>query len=64
MENVRNRIRLEFFENNNTKMIIKQQPKITFNGIYNHMKIVIAIHSNKTMFLWIDRFTWDWLFYN
>ena len=33
MENVRNRLRLEFFKKNDYKEIIKQQSKLTFNGI-------------------------------
>ena len=34
MEIVRNRIRLEKFKKNDTKNIIKQQSKLTFNGIH------------------------------
>ena len=33
MENVRNCIRLEFFKKDGIKNIIKQQSKLTFNGI-------------------------------
>ena len=34
MENVRNRMRLEFFKKDDIKNIIKQQSKLTFNGIH------------------------------
>ena len=34
MENVRNRLRLEFFKKDDYKEIIKQQSKLTFNGIH------------------------------
>ena len=34
MENVRNRLRLEFPEKDIYKKIIKQQSKLTFNGIH------------------------------
>ena len=34
MKNIRNRIRLEIFKNDDTKKIITQQPKIPFNGIH------------------------------
>ena len=33
MENVRNRIRVEFIKKDDTHKIIKQQSKLTFNGI-------------------------------
>ena len=34
MENVRNRIRVELYEKDDTKTNIKQQSKFTFNGIH------------------------------
>ena len=34
MENVRNRIKVEFIRKNDTDKIIKQQSKLTFNGIH------------------------------
>ena len=34
MENVRNRLRLEFFKKDDFKEIIKQQSKLSFNGIH------------------------------
>ena len=34
MENVRNRIKVEFFRKEDTDKIIKQQSKLTFNGIH------------------------------
>ena len=34
MENVRNRIRLELFKKDDNKNFIKQQSKLTFNGIH------------------------------
>ena len=34
MENVRNRLKIEFFKKDNYREIIKQQPKLTFNGIH------------------------------
>ena len=34
MENVRNRLRLEFIKKDEYKKIIKQQSKLTFNGIH------------------------------
>ena len=34
MENVRNRIKLEFIKNDDTDEIVKQQPKLTFCGIH------------------------------
>ena len=34
MENVRNRLRLDFFKKDDYKEIIKQQSKLTFNGIH------------------------------
>ena len=34
MENVRNRIRVEFIRKDDTDKIIKQQSKLTFNGIH------------------------------
>ena len=34
MENVRNRLRLEFFEKDVYRVILKQQSKLTFNGIH------------------------------
>ena len=44
MENVRNRIRVEFIRKDDTDRIIKQQSKLTFNGIHK---------SNETY----DRYT-------
>ena len=35
MENVRNRLILEFIKEDEYKKIIKQQFKLTFNGIHN-----------------------------
>ena len=34
MENVRNRIKEEIIEKDDTYKIIEQQPKLTFNGIH------------------------------
>ena len=34
MENVRNRIKVEFIRKEDTDKIIKQQSKLTFNGIH------------------------------
>ena len=34
MENVRNRIKVEFIRKDDTDKIIKQQSKLTFNGIH------------------------------
>ena len=34
MENVRNRLKYKFVRKDNYREIIKQQPKITFNGIH------------------------------
>ena len=34
MENVRNRCKIEFIKKDNVKKIIKQQRKLTFNGIH------------------------------
>ena len=34
MQNVRNRLRLEFIKKDDYKEIMKQQSKLTFNGIH------------------------------
>ena len=34
MENVRNRIKVEFIKKDDTDKFIKQQSKLTFNGIH------------------------------
>ena len=39
LENVRNRLRLEFFKKDDIKNIIKQQSKLTFNGIHKSYEI-------------------------
>ena len=51
MENVRNRLKIKFVKKDDYREIIKQQSKLTFNGIH-HMRIVIVIHTNKMKFLW------------
>ena len=50
MENVRNRIKVEFIRKDDNEKIIKQQTKLTFNGTHNLMKIMIVIHLNKMKF--------------
>ena len=56
LEDVRNRLRLQFFKKDDNKNILKQQSEFLLEFI-NHMKIVIAIHSNKKKLRWINRFT-------
>ena len=38
MENVRNRIKVEFFQKDDNEKISKQQSKLTFNGILKSYK--------------------------
>ena len=39
MENVRNRIKVEFIRKDDTDKIINQQSKLTFNGIHKSYEI-------------------------
>ena len=39
MENVRNRIKVEFIKKDDTDKIIKQQSNLAFNGIYKSYEI-------------------------
>ena len=59
MENVRIRIKVEFFKKDNTDKIIKQQSKLTLDGIHkSYENSLIVIHSNETKLLWINQYTW------
>ena len=55
MENVRNRLKIKFIKKDDYREIIKQQSKLSFNGITNSYtlnltKIVIVTLSNKMKF--------------
>ena len=47
MENERNRLRLKFFKKDDYKNIIKQQPKLTFNGIHKSDENCHSYNLNK-----------------
>ena len=47
MESVKNRLRLKFIKEDDTKNFFKQQSKLTFNGIHKSYEMVIVVHSNK-----------------
>ena len=58
--NVRNRLILECIKKDDADKFIKQQSKLTFNGILkslNQIKIMIVMRSNKTKYYWINQFT-------
>ena len=50
MENVRNRIKVEFIKKDNIDKNIKQQSKLTSMVFISHMKIMIVILSSKMKF--------------
>ena len=51
LENVRNRLRLEIIKKDDIKNIIKQQSKLTFNGIHKSYEICDSYTLKK--YLWI-----------
>ena len=57
MENVRNRIGLEFIKKDEYRKIIKQQSKLTFNGIHKSYENSDSYTFKKMKFLWISLFT-------
>ena len=56
MEKVRSRIKVELIRKNDTDKIIKQKSKLIFNAFHKSYEIMLVIHSDKTMFLWISLF--------
>ena len=64
IENVRNRVRLEFIRKDEAEKIIKQQSKLIFIEFINHMKNVIVLHLSKLMICWISQFIKGLLFWN
>ena len=53
LENVRNRLRLELFNKDHVKDIIKQQSKLTFNGIHKSYENCDRYTLKKMKWLWI-----------
>ena len=57
MENVRNRINVEFIKKDETDKIIKQQYKLTFFGIHKSYENYDSYAFKQNIFLWINRHT-------
>ena len=57
MENVRNRLKIKFVKKDDYREILKQQSKLTFNGIHKSYENCDS-YTHK-QFLWISRYTWD-----
>ena len=53
LENVRNRLGFELIKKGDIKKFIKQQSKLTFNGIQKTYETIIALHIKKMKSLWI-----------
>ena len=53
LENVRYRLRLEIIKKYDTNNIIKQQSKLTFNGIHNSYENYYSYTLKKTKYLWM-----------
>ena len=64
MENVRNRIKVEFIKKDDTDRIIKRQSKLTFNGIHKSYENKINIRSNRMKCLWISLFIQVLVYWN
>ena len=62
MENGGKRLRLEFFGKDDYKEFIKQQTKLTFNGIHKTYENCDSYVFKKMKFSWISQFTWDLLY--
>ena len=62
MENVRNRLKIKFIKKDGYREIIKQQSKLTFNGIHKSYENCDSYTFKKTMFLWISLYTRDFLY--
>ena len=64
LENVRNRLRLELNEKEDIKKIIKQQSKITFNGIHKTYENCDSYTFNQNKWLWIKLYMSVLYFWN
>ena len=53
LENIRNRLVLELIKKDDIKKIIKQQTKLTFDGIQKSYEIYDSYTFKKTKYLWI-----------
>ena len=60
MENVRNRIKLEFIKKDDTDKFIKQQSKLTFNGIHKSYENHDS-YTFKQKCLWTSLYIRDFL---
>ena len=56
MENVRNRLKIKFIKKNDYREIIKQQSKLTFNGIHKSYENCDSYTHKQKKFLWISLF--------
>ena len=64
LEIVRNRLALELIEKDNTKKIINQQSKLTFNGIQKSYENFYSYTFKKTKALWIKLYMLVLQFWN
>ena len=62
MENVRNRVRIEFIKNYEYEKPIKRQCNQFSMEFINHMEIVIIILSGRMKFFWINQFFKSFLY--
>ena len=64
LENVRNRLGLELIKKDDIKKIIKQQSKLTFNGIQRSYENYDSYTFKKTKSLWIKLYMLVLVFWN
>ena len=65
MENVRERVNLEFIDHTQIDQVIKRQSKLSFKGIMDHYSKFSLYKSliRKKLFL-INQFIWGLVFWN
>ena len=56
LENIRNQLKIDIVEKRETDINIKQQSKLTFNGIHKSYTTYNSYTFKKMKFLWINRF--------
>ena len=57
LENVRDRLKVEFIKKDDTDKIIKQQSKLTFNGIRKSYENYDSYKFKQNEVLWINQYT-------
>ena len=64
MENVRNRVKFVFIKKADNEKIIEENQTQSSMEYINLIQNMMAAHSSKTKYLWINRFTQDLQFWN